>query len=573
MIRRALKVFGGSLREPWVCDPLQKGSLSRDAEHGVEISGISDYHERTKHRPGRYAVGPGGLDWRSEPDPRRVYAEAPRIELPLLARDPAAGSGALCKREERGPESLTIDHAAAVVELSLGLSAWKGYGGTRWALRMNPSSGNLHPVEAYLLLPPLDGEPGRLCHYEPFDHVLEVRALGPGAEAGDGAGAFVVVLTSIWWRECWKYGERAFRYCLLDAGHAAAAVSVAAGLFGLRVRYMTEPTDNELRALTGLDRTAFAPFEDEDPVMALLVEGPHGEAAGSLPRDPLAAVPAGSELMGAPNRLSAEHDDWSVVYEAARITEKRRSGPAPPPLPWRGGVPQPSPDLPAASVIRRRRSGRDYDGRTAMTSGDFFAILESLMPAAGRLPYELSIPVRPSDLFIFVHRVEGLEKGLYVLVRSGEGGRLRGATDPRFLWRAVEGAPQDLELRLLRRGDLSRLAALCACGQAIAADGAFSLAMVTDLSGAVEADAHAYRRLHWEAGLTGQVLYLQATARGLSGTGIGCFFDDLVRELLGIDDDSLQCVYLFAVGKAVGDERLSTAPPYAHLAGRRRSLP
>ena len=37
-------------------------------------------------------------------------------------------------------------------ELSLGLSAWKEYGPSRWALRNNPSSGNLHPTEGYLVL-------------------------------------------------------------------------------------------------------------------------------------------------------------------------------------------------------------------------------------------------------------------------------------------------------------------------------------------------------------------------------------------------------------------------------------
>ena len=35
-----------------------------------------------------------------------------------------------------------------------------------------------------------------------------------------------------------------------------------------------------------------------------------------------------------------------------------------------------------------------------------------------------------------------------------------------------------------------------------------------------------YRRLFWECGLIGQVLYLEAEAAGVRGTGIGCFYDD-----------------------------------------------
>ena len=43
------------------------------------------------------------------------------------------------------------------LELSLGLSAWKVYGTSRWSLRINPSSGNLHPTEAHLILPAMKG--------------------------------------------------------------------------------------------------------------------------------------------------------------------------------------------------------------------------------------------------------------------------------------------------------------------------------------------------------------------------------------------------------------------------------
>ncbi|MBM9968712.1 SagB/ThcOx family dehydrogenase, partial [Pseudomonas aeruginosa] len=58
----------------------------------------------------------------------------------------------------------------------LALSAWKEAGGTRWALRVNPSSGNLHPTEAYLLLPGGTLEPAPLlAHYRPDKHALEVR--------------------------------------------------------------------------------------------------------------------------------------------------------------------------------------------------------------------------------------------------------------------------------------------------------------------------------------------------------------------------------------------------------------
>ena len=46
---------------------------------------------------------------------------------------------------------------ASVSLLALGLAAWKVIPGDRWALRCNPSSGNLHPTEGYVALGPEAG--------------------------------------------------------------------------------------------------------------------------------------------------------------------------------------------------------------------------------------------------------------------------------------------------------------------------------------------------------------------------------------------------------------------------------
>ena len=74
-----------------------------------------------------------------------------------------------------------------------------------------------------------------------------------------------------------------------------------------------------------------------------------------------------------------------------------------------------------------------------------------------------------------------------------------------------------------------------------------------------------YPRLYWECGQIGQLLYLEAEAAGLSGTGIGCFFDDQVHELLELADSRWQSLYHFTIGRAVWDERLSSSPAYSML--------
>ncbi len=94
---------------------------------------------------------------------------------------------------------------------------------------------------------------------------------------------------------------------------------------------------------------------------------------------------------------------------------------------------------------------------------------------------------------------------------------------PEFLWQRSPSSPHGLPLFLLQEGDCRSLAAILACGQDIAADGAFSLGMIAEyMDSLVVYGAGFYRNLFWEAGLVGQVLYLDAEAAGIRATGIGC---------------------------------------------------
>src|SRR6185369_12408706 len=89
------------------------------------------------------------------------------------------------------------------------------------------------------------------------------------------------------------------------------------------------------------------------------------------------------------------------------------------------------------------------------------------------------------------------------------------------LWRLLETEPVQLR----------RVARSLHCHQDIAATACFALGMVAELDATLGCDPAAYRDLHREAGMIGQALYLEAQARGLQGTGIGCFFDEPVREV------------------------------------------
>ena len=81
-----------------------------------------------------------------------------------------------------------------------------------------------------------------------------------------GPARLWIGLSSIHWREAWKYGERAFRYCQLDLGHALGALSYAAAALGWRAQWVEGLDSAHIAALLGLDRDAdFGRAEREDP--------------------------------------------------------------------------------------------------------------------------------------------------------------------------------------------------------------------------------------------------------------------------------------------------------------------
>jgi hypothetical protein len=220
-------------------------------------------------------------------------------------------------------------------------------------------------------------------------------------------------------------------------------------------------------------------------------------------------------------------------------------------------------------LVRERRSAVAMDGRTGLATPAFYDLLSGLMPDRTPRPFAL-LPWPPAvSLVLFVHRIDGLEAGLYLLVRDpSHADPLRDSLSPDLDWERPLGCPDELPLVRLRRGDLRTRARDIACRQDIAADGAFAVAMLARFAEPIVAHGPGmYPRLFWETGVVGQMLYLAAESAGLQGTGIGCFFDDEMHGLLGLNDHTWQSLYHFTVGCGISDPRIQSAPAYDHLPG------
>ncbi len=574
------------------------------AESGSDdpVEQVIRYHVQTKHQYNRYARSLGFLDWVNQPDPFRRFKGAELMTLPLLAADREPVSPLYPSIYESGAvpsQPVILRTLSRFFELALALSAWKKAGESEWALRSNPSSGNLHPTEGYIIAPRIEGLnliPG-LYHYAPKEHGLERRAEFPLEQltklmAPFPPNAFLFGLTSVHWREAWKYGERAFRYCNHDVGHAIGSARIAAATLGWSMALLDGLDQNTVALLLGANRKVdFADVEPEHPdCLAVVwplrdVKGERlkvkGEECMEIPL--FVDVSIVKELAdgtwhGKANRLSREHGvHWDIIDEAAEASWKRaadnrsvslhssRFTPHPVPLTSHGPL--------AGQIIRQRRSAVAFDGKTSISSEAFFHMLHRVMPQAQCPQLDRPMPwdVWPYDpaihLMLFVHRVDGLAPGLYFLVRDRRKlPFIQRSINPDINWVPVPGCSEDLPLYWLLEGDARQLAVQVSCRQDIAGESAFSFGMLAEFEGGLRMHgAWWYPRLFWESGLLGQVLYLEAEAAGVRATGIGCFFDDPVHDIIAVKGLSLQSLYHFTIGGPVEDQRLQTLPPYHHV--------
>jgi len=531
---------------------------------------VRQYHQVTKHHVHRFAPGPGRLDWDTQPDPFRRYDGAPLIGLDKV---PPTGEPRYDEAFVEGRHSPVLLNRRSISQLffdSLAISAWKSTSGSRWALRVNPSSGNLHPTEGYLLCGPVDGLCAApvACHYVPKEHALEVRA-----KVGLGLWetlcqqcppeTIFVGFTSVHWREAWKYGQRAYRYCQHDVGHAVAAVAIAAAGLGWQTRLMDDLGTAELARLLGTERKNVAEPEEPDVLIAV-GPGVRGITVRTLPEESVRHF-AKLEWLGTPNVLSPNHLDWGMDAPATAARKPRGSSPS-----TRTQEPGPPGSLPTRpvplrSVIRQRRSAVAMDGKTKIDRDLFYRMLQRTVAIQDQVPFS-TLPWTPYiHLAIFVHRVDGLPPGLYMLVRDKtQRSGLEAACTRAASWVRAPGCPEEVDLWCLSQSDTRRTAQAVSCTQDIASDGCFSLGMVAEFERPLNHyGAWFYPRLFWEAGAVGQVLYLEAEAAGIRSTGIGCYFDDAMHEILGLEDTTYQDLYHFTVGGAVEDTRLTTLPAYA----------
>ncbi|MBP7861107.1 SagB/ThcOx family dehydrogenase [bacterium] len=523
------------------------------------------YHNLTKHTAKKLFASGRSLDWANQPNPFRHYEGVELIELPVEIE-----VNGVEFFDMPAPNAVPFDirFLSSLLYHSFAISAWKQVVGTnhKWALRVNPSSGNLHPTEVHLFFE------GGAFHYRVDEHKLEKRSaldlrkllwseLGLNEKS---LPPLLICLSSIFWREAWKYESRAFRYCQHDLGHALAALEVAAGEHGWSTVNYGLFDDKKMTGLLGLS-------ENQEHPLAFVALYPERQESfrfemtntllSNLDND--TKIEFRSEV----NQLSTEQINYPLIekvfestcYDKDKWIDARKEFTAYDIKSKRSlieimfGEDQAKIDQESISctfpniknrqiakqVIRTRRSAVDMDGETAISKEVLDAIL--LNSTKG---FNADFQTLKEDqfnlvhLFLYLHRVEGVTPGLYYFDRQQE------------------------RLIALRKSDQRQFARSASCFQDIASDGVFAVSMVADFNTGMEVfGERCYRVLHHEAGHIGQHFYLTSHALGLDATGIGCFIDDEINSYIALPS-GFEVIYNFTFGSALKDPRLTTLKAY-----------
>jgi SagB-type dehydrogenase family enzyme len=515
------------------------------------IQMVYTYHNETKHSQQRYARSLGYMDWATQPNPYRSYSNTKKTNLPLAFDNKTLEySQIFSQKNDELVAPLCLESISQFFQFSLGLAAIKEYEGQSWALRCNASSGNLQPSEAYIISQDIQNIENGLHHYGPQNHELELLS-----ESKEGLelpkNSFLVCLSSIVWREAWKYGERAWRYTQLDCGHALKALEVSALILGWKINVV--PTeDSKLLSLIGFDQlNRYVPEERELSDLLLLVSLDKDSANSKIDIDSLRNC-FDKSYEGQANQLSYNWHKWDILerIEDATLSDdiniKKFKNDIYEKSEYRGISSL------AKTVVLNRRSAQSMNkDNCTISKGEFETIISSIKSNNS-----------PIHLVLFVHNVRELDSGLYILIRDEKHKeQLQSLLKSEFLWEKIDTNAG--ELYKLQKGDMKFISQAISCNQEIASHGAFTLGMLAEFTKQIEEfGASRYKELYWECGAIGQQLYLESTSLSLSATGIGCFLDDILHDTIGLKTNHFQTLYHFTIGRGLIDTRLSTKKPY-----------
>jgi SagB-type dehydrogenase family enzyme len=519
---------------------------------------IYDYHQSTKLSSAVYHQRTPP-DLINEPSVFLSFPDAPAIPRPKDLLSPGAGAFALLREGRKALPDTFIDPPrdlrtlASWLFLANGLTHQQRVGARLNWRRTLSSLGGTYPSEIYVAAFAVDGlEPG-LYHYSPRELVLRRLRKGLDVLAALKRGRpdlqflrsipAALLVSTVFARSSWAFGERGYRAALIDAGRQIEQVVQSGSALGISVAARLMMNDSLTRELIGV--APDAPYEHAEVVQALVAWADplprplDPPSFGHVPMPPIAR-PDSPRRVIAYEAIRRVHHDCVAPGVALREIHPPITtwSPIAPDLPaeQREPVVEPEAGTPFGQLVTNRRAVATIQRRT-IPRDQFLAINRAAMRGPAYYPmmpdYDHASLVKPVWMVL---DVAGIDRGIWYY-----------------------DAPAD-RWTMLMRGNVRLETAFLSCELSLAGDAAAVCVLVANLEPLLlAAGPDAYRLAHLEAGIIAHRIQLGAEALGLAASSNVQFFDDELREFLELQAGSWEVIQQVLLGAPL-DENSPRVP-------------
>ena len=426
------------------------------------------YHQETKHSYHSVRVFPNRLDWNNQPSTLKNYPQNyKRIDL-----------------------NTNLDNHNFLY-LIAGVNAKKVYPTVEYYLRVNPSAGALYPNEIYFQVRNEDGFEDGIYHFEISSSnatllykLKEDEGIEGNLEFDGSYDGFIFFISSVYYRSSWKYKNRAFRYCLLDAGHILGSIEASSYLFDKEFSIIYDFNREKLNRLFAFDEKEFfnslvlcakKTNASKNPILLDLptVDGLKVE------QNSKEEIFEKNELIENAYLLSSKINNKIVQLHKANFVYNKEL---------------------FKETIFKRRSIRGFSNKS-ISKVEYESILNVLNQAI------TSDCDEQIDIYYVVNRVENMPVGLY---KNG---------------------------KLIKKGDFKSKAGYLCLEQDLGSSSAVTFYLTSK-------DKN-YQALYQKAGIIGHRLYLASNYMQIGCSGIGAYYDDEVCEFI---DEYCMVLYSLAIG-------------------------
>jgi SagB-type dehydrogenase family enzyme len=488
------------------------------------------YHEKTRYD--RSKMGGHFLDWQNQPELFKHYEGRETIAMPREMPLPHEDLFTLYEApHENRPTHEVFDLAmlSGILLLTYTLTSQARHADGPFYYRSAASAGALYPTEIYVVSNGITDLDSGLYHFSILEHSLVKLRDGHFSDAvnrfvedsvSDGT-PLTFFLTAIFSRSAWKYGNRSYRYHLLDTGHVLENLALSLKALGLTAESTFDFDDHSVNHLLGLE-------EDCEAALAVCrVKGTLGSRKASEAR-PLEGLP---ETVKKAGRVSLREVDvtevlaihtsgYDIIWEKTGLNVCNDLGIIP-----KSRVPVPPVSMPDRGLLYpeavfRRRSGRNFVAETLPIS-HLHALLNVLtaIDHGGTDQY-----VRSICTGFLTAGVESVADGFYLMDENKEA------------------------LGLVAPGTFTGVMSHICLDQDWMGSASLHFVFMSNMALLEEAyGPRGYRYAMLTAGLMGERLYLGASALGLGCCGIGAFYDGEASRLLGLNESS-RVLYVVSLG-------------------------